>query len=384
MLVSRPVRQILSRLQTFREEAGLTSTELEERLILGPGWIPRFERGEMVPSLDVLLAILGAVGKTPNQLFNDISPETAPGAVERVIFADEEHDDLLVHFKYADFDASYVLRNASLKEFEDVLRILRNGLAGGGQKSDAIVDAFQKAVDQWPDANPSDLWWFLIHRAYLDPFNHPSSEARRDLPQGWKRAGGWALERVLVAHYGPFLEQHGVSLAIPKGEEKTRLLDQLHIPNRLEVDKVDVVLSAAQSGAPRCFGVVHVKASFAERRTDDVELSKALVDAGYCSPFWTMDCKSTPSATPTNRGELGSLLEDAEDLRSAKRKDFEVDGFFSACFSYNSRTRPTPEHQRGVAARVYVCDFANPDDNFSRFILAEWERFKRREPTGSS
>jgi transcriptional regulator with XRE-family HTH domain len=379
MPVSPTIERILSRLRSFREDAGLSAGELEEQLILGPGWIHRFEAGEAVPALDVLIEMLHLLGRKPAELFEGIETEAAAGSVARSLLAESRGSDLILQFDYADYEASYRLENASLKQFEEILRLLRDGLAGAGQKSYAVVAAFELAVRLWPNANPSDLWWFLVYRAYLDPFNHPATEARRNFDQSWKRTGGWALERVLVRHYGPFLRRHGIHLSIPLGDEKGFLVGQLKVPSRLETDKVDVVLSAPRDdGYPVCFGVVHVKASFAERRTDDVELSKALVDAGYCSPFWTMDCKSVPSENPINRGELGELLGDMDDARSAKRKDFEADGFFSACFSYNSRTNPTPAEQLNVAAPIYVCDFRDPDDMFTRFIRAEWNRFKKR------
>lgn len=116
-------------------------------------------------------------------------------------------------------------------------------------------------------------------------------------------------------------------------------------------------------------------------RTDDVPMSQALVQAGYCSPLLTMDCKSAPSANPINRGELGIVLGDGADSRSAKRKDVEDDGYFSACFSYNLNTQPTPEAQP-AKARIYVCNFNNPDDRFSRFVLAEWQRIRASHPRG--
>jgi transcriptional regulator with XRE-family HTH domain len=379
MPVSPTIERILRRLRSFREEAGLSAEEIEEQLILGPGWIHRFEVGEAVPALDVLLAILHAVGRTAGELFEEVETDASAGSVARSLLAEEKGDDLLLQFDYADYEASYELKSASLEEFELVLRVLRDGLMGGQQKSDAVVAAFKQAVQLWPQVNPSDLWWFLIYRAYLDPFNHPAAEARRNFHQSWVRTGGWALERILVAHYGPCLRKYGISISIPLGDEKRLLIDQLEVPSRLEPDKVDVVLSAAgEDGRPVCFGVIHVKASFAERRTDDVELSRALVDAGYCSPFWTMDCKSSPGENPVNRGELGELLREMGDTRSAKRKDFEVDGFFSACFSYNSRTKPTPKNQEGVASSIYVCDFRDPDDEFASFVRAEWDRFRKR------
>jgi hypothetical protein len=121
--------------------------------------------------------------------------------------------------------------------------------------------------------------------------------------------------------------------------------------------------------------VVHVKASFAERRTDDVPMSKALVDGGYVSPLWTLDCKSTPSDNPFNKGELGTAKSRIEDRRSAKRKDIEDDGYFSSCFSYNKNTIPTLINQKSKA-RIFVCNFNGPSkDAFFNFIVESWNQF---------
>src|SRR5207248_2167871 len=158
-----------------------------------------------------------------------------------------------------------------------------DALDEGSVKTNAVARAFLRAVELWPNANPSDIWWFIVQRAYHDPFNHPARFARLDLGQSWKRTGGWALEEILVRHYGPALEEAGVRLFIATADEKRRYLSQLAVADRLEIDKMDVLLVGDLDAEQRCFGVVNVKASFAERRTDDVPMSQALVDAGYCS-----------------------------------------------------------------------------------------------------
>lgn len=186
-----------------------------------------------------------------------------------------------------------------------------------------------------------------------------------DFTQSWKRTSGWALEEILVRYYGPFLKHKGINLYIADGPEKQRIVESLKLTDRVEPDKIDVVLSGETLEGPVFFGVVHVKASFAERRTDDVPLSIALSKAGYTSVLWTMDCKSTPSAHPINRGELGRVA----GRRSAKRKDIEDEGYFTGCFSYNRRTQSSP-HSLPPERRVHVCDFSNPDDAFSQFILS--------------
>ncbi len=381
------LHSILDRFRQLREQAGISQSKLEEKLILGPGWVNRFEQGKTVPRLDMLLVLLHAIGKDFASLIVDIEPhyhETTE--TSRNLFATQTGKDLQIHFPYGMYDAVYKLENATMKQFEKVVKTLRDGLSKlvnndssnnhEAIKTDSVTRAFLLAVKTWPQANPSDLWWFLIYRAYCDPFNHPADYARLDFTQSWKRTGGWALEEVLARHYGPFLMKHGIELIIASMDVKEQFLKTAKVNERLEPDKIDVLLIGEKKHKKHFFGVIHVKASFAERRTDDVPMSKALVDAGYISPLWTMDCKSMPSEIPINKGELGINLEPENDRRSAKRKDIEDDGYFSACFSYNLNTKPTPSDQN-AKARVYVCNFNNADDDFSRFIISSWHRIRK-------
>lgn len=376
------LRALLGKVGRCRQTAGISAAQLEERLVLGPGWISRFESAETIPSLDMLLSILQEIGVSLNQLVQDLPAET-PGVLERSISAAPSGADLLISFRYANHDATYTIDRASLADFEAVIKTLRDGLAKlvsandeeqrEALKASAVAEAFLLAVRLWPHANPSDLWWFVVYRAYCDPYNHPARFARLDLTQSWKRTGGWALEDVLVRHYGPFLEERGVRLFIADGAAKRVLVDGLGLTERIEPDKIDVVLTGKTNGDKwRFLGVVHVKASFAERRTDDVPLSAALHRAGFLSPLWTMDCKSTPGSKPVNRGELGK----AEGSRSAKRKDIEDEGYFTGCFSYNKNTIESPA-RLPPDRRIYLCDFNSPDDAFTRFILTRWEQIQK-------
>lgn len=372
------LKALLSNLQKLREKTGLTESSLEERLIIGPGWVGRFERGEVVPSIDIVLAILHEMNSNFVDLLQEL-PQPEANTIERAIFAEKSGKNTLIHFNYAKFDAEYILPDSTIDEFEAVIKTLRDGLSrltnteqahSEAVKSDSVAKAFLKAVALWPHANASDLWWFLVYRAYCDPYNHPAEYARLDFTQSWKRTGGWALEEILVRHYGPYLKEQGVNLFIADGAAKQKLIRELKLPDRVEADKIDVVLTRDMHGVQRFFGVVHVKASFAERRTDDVPLSRALRNAGYTSPLWTMDCKSTPGTHPSNRGELGVAI----GKRSAKRMDIEDQGEFTGCFSYNRNTIPSPE-TLPEEQRVQVCDFSNPDDAFSKFILRRWQAF---------
>lgn len=384
MPISAMQRHILNRLRAVRIASKVSETDIEEALILGPGWVRRFESGETVPALDMLLAILDIVGAKLEDLLEGFDPADEAAQIERQIFATEFADGLNINFRYNDFDATYFLEGAHADQFEEVLKTLRSGLARlasaaskseGALKTEAVVSAFFRAVRLWPHANPSDIWWFIINRAYCDPFNHPARFARLDHGQSWKRTGGWALEEIAVRHYQPILGKHGIRVFIADGPTKRLLSKSFKTKLPVNSDKIDVFLTGRRDGREICFGIVHVKASIAERRTDDVPLSESLIAAGYSSIFWTMDCKSMPSASPTNRGELGPVRGLFSDERNDKRKDFEVLGNFSACFSYNTNTLPTPQDQE-VAARVYRCNFADPNDAFSNFVVEAWSRFK--------
>ncbi len=275
------------------------------------------ERGERNPSLSAILNLASALEVPPYRLFEGIADEASAPATANGITAVEEADGLAIRFRYDRFDAEYKLLGATRGQYDEILGILKSGLSGA--KADAVSQTFLEAVHKWPGANPSDLWTFLINRAYCDRVNHPATSARLNLEQSWKRTGGWALERVLINHYGPFLEERGITIKLSSKAEKSRLLRTID-DSRILPDKADALILYRSQDSERLLGIIHVKASIAERRTDDVPMSQALIDAGYISVFWTMDCKSFPSERPVNRGGFGAvggtLATNAETLRN--------------------------------------------------------------------
>ncbi len=353
----------------LRESLGMTQEDLAEAASLDRSYIGGIERGERNPALTAILQLASALGTAPGRLFEGIGDDAERSNPPDRLTAVATDDGLMIAFKYDQYDAEYRLQGATLSQFNQVVHVLNNELASGSRRANAVAATFQEAVRTWPEANPSDLWTFLVNRAYCDRSNHPDVNARLNLEQSWKRTSGWALERVLVAHYQPFLIHEGLSIKISSKAEKAALLGGIDDP-RIVPDKADILLCYDVGGEERLLGVVHVKASIAERRTDDVPMSQALIAAGYLSVFWTMDVKSFPAARPVNRGEFGDV--DDGQLND-KRRDFEEHRHFSACFSYNRNTTPTPEDS-DANARIFVCDFTNPDDRFSRFLISALRR----------
>ena len=362
------LEQVFAEVLRARIRAGLTAEDLDRELVLGPGWIASIESGRIVPDLGLFATLCQRLNIQPSDVLSKIPAGLSPLSVSRTIRARPSATGLTIEFQYAEYLANFELAGARIEQFEEVLLELRDGLADSStQKADAVVRSYKKAVDFWPSVNPSDIWWFVLYRAFTDPFNHPASRHGGDHAQSWIRTSGWALERIFVEHYAQYLQDYGISMSIENTEQKRELLAQLDTSTPLNADKADIILTGTNSaGIRQCFGVVHVKASFAERRTDDEPMSRALVDAGYCSPLLTMDCKSTPSSSPVNRGELGT----ASGERSDKRKDIEVAGIFSGCFSFNSRTEPTID--TNAKSKIEVCNFSALDDAFTRHVIERW------------
>lgn len=367
-----PRAEFGSNLRALRRARALTQEALAARAGLDRSYVGGVERGERNPTLTAISRLADALNTPLSSLFGGIadgsrSGRPMDGRVETVECA----GGLTLRFGYDQHDAEYTLDGARQAEYDDVLATLRRGLESPASNADAVADAFIRATTTWPDANPSDLWTFLVNRIYCDYSNHPAANARLNLEQSWKRTSGWALERVVVRHYSQFLQQHGITLKVGDKAEKERLLGTID-DARIVPDKADILVAYGAGQAQRLLGVVHVKASIAERRTDDVPMSQALMQAGYLSVFWTMDSKSFPSPTPINRGELGT----ADGEISDKRRDFEDHGHFSACFSYNANTVPTSDEN--AAARIRVCDFRDPNDPFVEFLVEAYREHRRR------
>ncbi len=143
------------------------------------------------------------------------------------------------------------------------------------------------------------------------------------------------MERI----YSPALSPHNITITALLSRQGTKaVLKEIGLENKVGDSKLDMVLRvhvAEQVWA--IFGGVHVKASLAERVSDDIPCSRAMMGAGYFSPLWTLDVKSfPPSGDLVNRGELGSPTQPSD-----KRKYVEIHGDFDHCYSANARTVPS-------------------------------------------
>ncbi len=235
---------------------------------------------------------------------------------------------------------------------------------------DAIKDAFLTALKTCPTANISDLWHHVVYRQYCAIFGRHRPQ---DPKQSWVRASGEALELAVEALYSSVLLEHNIRIEMLISKpKKAAALKAMSVSRVVGSDKLDIGLFFDDTDV--LFGGVHVKASLAERVSDDVPCSRAMMRKGYFSPLWTLDVKSfpPPHGDLVNRGELGTPTVPTE-----KRKYVEAHGDFDHMFSANARTVPSEKRTRS-GKRVIVIDPANQPDLFAQEVLARAEAFKNR------
>jgi hypothetical protein len=256
------------------------------------------------------------------------------------------------------------LPNTSSRQYaaiENYFRPLVNSTAKGRE---SIASAFQRAIEICPNENPSDLWHHVLYRIYIQ------EKIAANPSQSWVRTSGEALELALCEIYNQKILSLGLRLRPLIGTSaKQIIINQMHLGKLMGSSKIDIVLEGLGCGGSNLseygiIGIVHMKASLAERVSDDVPASRQIMAAGYQSILMTLDVKSfpPPHGDLVNRGEFGTDV-----TPSDKRKYIETHGEFSACFSYNTRTMPSPV-TTASGRRIYVSGLSGTSDFFTRYV----------------
>ena len=255
-------------------------------------------------------------------------------------------------------------------DLAQITQLLRNLLSEPPTKvknRDAIAEAFIAGVRLCPSINPSDLWHHVVYRQYVNivcevrPVNDPK--------QSWVRASGDAFELFIARYYTDRLAIHGVQVsALLDKVSKLNAVNAMGIAGKVGSSKLD--LSIERNG--RLLGGIHSKVSLAERVSDDVPASRAMMRKGYLSALVTLDVKSFPVSSTVsaarayqNRGELGSPTAPTD-----KRLYIEKHGEFDMCISFNTRTIPSLANTRSKK-KIYTVELNKHEpDPLERAILA--------------
>jgi hypothetical protein len=164
------------------------------------------------------------------------------------------------------------LPGVSETAYHAVGELIDNALSRPKVKNrDAIKDAYLTALRTCPGANASDLWHHVVYRQYRSLFNRHRPQ---DPKQSWVRASGEALELAVEELYTSVLQAAGVRIQMLMSRPKKRgALAAMNIQDVVGSDKLDIALYLDDTDS--IFGGVHVKASLAERVSDDVPCSRA-------------------------------------------------------------------------------------------------------------
>ncbi len=354
------------RLQQLRKDNNLDIDTVARSIKVNPAWMKSWEDGSRTVPVNIILDLVDFYEISAAEVLESINFVEEIQFPRRSFDLVENNGELVMGFDYNDYRAELPLKGVREQDALQELEAFRKRIATDG-KSDAIAATFLNLVRKWSEVNPSDLWFFFIHRAYLDRYSHKVEDEKRDMGQSWKRSAGWAFERVIVDYYNPIFKKHGVRLLLPEKKNKKVLIERLGLDDSSVSDKADIYIATGQEDTVRVHGVVHAKVSIAERRSDDEPLSRLLMDKGLFSPLVTLDAKAFPGPRPVVRGEYGPIITETV-VGSEKRRAVEEKGAFSNVYSFNSNTIPTPPDVP-AKARIYTTSFNGSDDQFVRDIV---------------
>lgn len=250
-------------------------------------------------------------------------------------------------------------------EIAAIYKTLNDG--NGGKNREAILQALTMAIERFPNVNPSDIYHHIVYRLYLREYTKTQAD------RSWVRAGGEAFELFLQAHYNVLLKPYGISVRwLYNDELKAAALNEMGIKGKVGGSKLDIALYGTRGDSQIIFGGIHAKASLAERVSDDVPCSEAMMKKGLFSYLVTFDAKSfpPPSGDLVNRGELGTV-----EVPSDKRAYVESHGSFNACFSYNLRTVASGAKTKS-GRKIYVSTFNPQIDPLPAAIVNAWTAFQ--------
>ncbi len=368
--------QLVAALVQARTERNVTQVTLGKRIGQHQSYIAKVEKLERRLDVIELFDWLQGLNYEPQRFFQDIGwfpkdgkvvplplknqvREERNGVFQQLVWEGQIKE---VYLEGISAEQYSIVENHIVKLFAE-LNLKKSKL----KNREAIAQALEFAFDNLPNLNPSDIYQHIIYRLYLREYRKTTPE------QSWVRAGGEAIELFIERRYSEILQTHGIRLrALISARDKGQALREMGLAGKVGDSKLDVALYGYHDAQLIIFGGVHSKASLAERVSDDVPCSEAMMKHGLVSFLYTFDSKSfpPPAGDLINRGELGNISQPSD-----KRRYIEEHGSFDACFSYNLRSVPSPEFTFS-GKRIFVCSLKPEEDVFPLKVVDAWKRYK--------
>lgn len=377
--------KLIEQLIAVRKGAGITQEALAEALQTEQSTISKVESFDRRIDIIELYDWLAAIGCSHRKFLEDAGWMTedvntslpaipVPGKAQSVVEAGSfkgTNIQMAWQGQRRDVFIAGLPTDMYLALEDDVSKIYKKLNDGkGGRNRDAIFQALNIAITRFPDVNPSDIYHHIVYRIYLREYTKTQAD------RSWVRAGGEAFELFLQTLYNSRLNAKGIFVKwLLNDALRTSALREMGIQDEVGGSKLDIALYGQVNGRMVAFGGIHAKASLAERVSDDVPCSVAMMKKGLSSYLVTLDAKSFPPPTGdlVNRGELGSIASPSD-----KRAYIEAHGSFDACFSYNLRSEPSGTRTQS-GRRIYVSTFSDQTDPLPGVVEAAWKTFSQRK-----
>lgn len=382
--------KLIEALRETRRKQNVTQTDLAQKLNQPQSYVAKVEGLERRLDIVELLDWLNALNCDRQQFFRDLgwfiqleeraiytttppNPATnAPVPIKGIVEEDEK--GILQILAWQGQTVKVLLEGVTSEQYirvEQTVSLLFEQLnhSKTTKNREAIAQALEYAIDELPKLNPSDIYQHIIYRLYLREYKKSKPE------QSWVRAGGEGIELFIEQRYKKILLEHGIGVkALISRDSKAGALKQMGLTGLVGDSKLDLVLFGQHKDKEFVFGGIHSKASLAERVSDDVPCSRAMMQAGYISLLYTFDSKSfpPPHGDLVNRGELGS-----HDYPTDKRRYIEDHGDFDACFSYNLRTKPSTRTTKS-GKKIFVSSMERDKDLFPGYVIEVWKNFQSK------
>lgn len=342
----------------FRDKKGISQEKLSLESELHRTYIGGIERGERNISILNLKVLLEHLDLSWAEFGSSIDSNSSL-----------VKDDSVSYNKAKDY--LHLIPNVGENEFQKIYAYMFENINTKELKSrEAIKNSFMNAINLCPKENISDIWHHLIYRIYIELKQYTNPE------QSWVRTSGEAFELFIQDTYSNLLLKDNIKIkALISRDEKNEVLKRLNLSDKIGSSKIDLIVEKKNMGIGKdhnnfgIVGIMHAKVSLAERVSDDVPASQILMKTGLKSLLITLDVKSfpPPNGDLINRGELGSV-----DRPTDKRKYIEDHGSFDGCFSYNSRTVPSPASTKSGKC-IYTINKISNNDALAYYLRNEFK-----------
>lgn len=267
-------------------------------------------------------------------------------------------------------DAIANVSNLRSTEITAIQNHLEDALMQLPRQRDAVNATFEWAMDEFPYANPSDIWYHGIYRQYVGEDADDQSALQR-----WRAVSGNAFVDFVMAYYSARLPEY-VEMVPVTHPDVNEQFERLGGTEHDASDIADIALVGKFHGKRQVFGGITCLTSFKGRLSEYVEGSQVLLENGLFSPVITLDVFTNMDSIE-NRGELRN-----DRVRRKPARLVESEEKFSNLYSFNSRTDESdPMRKTNAVKRVSAPSFF---DVFLFDTLTFWDQHTKSIRTNTT